>query len=746
MAVKTYFATKARFWCAVCAVLATYAIVIEIQFACGGGRPAPSFMHLHRPDLPFDEYVGGDLGIVKPGFRHAYLFFAYKHLAGIGFTEQAKAEYQPKIVQANNRVRPERGIDLWESALGRVGISRKHDWRFGRRKVPGEEWQYFLNCPDHAVRTAASTLERRAKQFGPESGEVKAWVEAQDIVFANCQDGEDIPSEARADLDPVIRADRAYQIAAAHFYAGHFTEAATRFQAIGHDSDSPWRPWGTYLAARSWIRKATLETPRDQIDDESLAKALELLDAVLDDPDQAGRHSSAEGLKRFVEARLRPAERMGELASLLLQPNPETPINPVWTDYHYLLDRGYGSGLEDDLTRWILTFPVSGKDALDRSLAHWKRTGDLPWLLAVLTKINSDHPDLNEVLDAAAAVPETSPGRLTAGYYRSVLLADLGRVQELRDELDKLLDTPLPPVSRNQFLALRMPLARSLDEFLRFAPRAAAREWPFGGDPKAPMLLDHDSLRVFNSRLPLSLLEQAAQSELIPAPIRKEIAVAAWARAGLINEPEVQRRLAPLVREQWPTLGADLDPLAADPTPLERQRTFLYTVLRHPGIRPLLRVSTHRATPIERIDNLRDNWWCGMEGTLDSLRSNREHQMLLEHRRRNPRAQSTRSLQADPTHAKPAFLNENDRAEAEREIRKLKMIESGPNYLSAQAIQWAKEAPDDPRVPEALHLAVRTTRYGCVDGETTSFSKAAFQLLHRRYPKSEWAKKTKYWF
>ena len=66
--------------------------------------------------------------------------------------------------------------------------------------------------------------------------------------------------------------------------------------------------------------------------------------------------------------------------------------------------------------------------------------------------------------------------------------------------------------------------------------------------------------------------------------------------------------------------------------------------------------------------------------------------------------------------------------------------------ISAQAIQWAKEAPDDPRVPEALHLAVRTTRYGCVDGETTSFSKAAFQLLHRRYPKSEWAKKTKYWF
>ena len=745
MAVKTYFATKARFWCAVCTVLATYAVVVEIQFACGGGRPAPSFRHLDRPDLPFGEYVGGDLGIVKPGFRHAYLFFAYRHLAGIGFTDQAKAEYQPKIVQANNRVRPERGIDLWESALGGARISRKRDWRFDRRKVPGEEWQYFLNCPDHAFRTAAATLEQRAEQFGPGSEEVKAWVQAQDIVFSNCQNGEDIPPQASADLPPVIRADRAYQIAAAHFYAGHFAEAAARFQAIGHDNDSPWRPWGTYLAARSWIRQATLETPRNHIGDESFAKAVELLDAVLDDPDQAERHASAEGLQGFVAARLRPTERMGELASLLLQPNPETPINPLWYDYHYLLDRGYGSGLEDDLTRWIRTFPASGKDALDRSLAHWKRTGDLPWLLAVLTKINSDHPDLNEVLKAAAAVPETSPGRLTAGYYRFLLLADLGRVQELRDELDKLLDTTLPAVSRNQFLALRMPLARGFEEFLRFAPRASTGEWYSGRNPKAPMLLDHDSLRVFNAGLPLTLLEQAAQSELLPEPIRKEIAIAAWARAGLIDEPEIQRRLTPLVREHWPTAAADLDALAAA-DPAERKRAFLYTVLRHPGIRPALRVSTVRRTPIEQIDGLRDNWWCGMGETLNSLRSNREHQMLAEHRRRNPNAQPTPGTQADRTVEGPAFLSATDRAEAERQIQELKTIETGPNHLSAQAIQWAREAPEDPRVPEALHHAVRTTRFGCVDEATTDFSKAAFQLLHRRYPKSEWAKKTKYWF
>jgi len=41
---------------------------------------------------------------------------------------------------------------------------------------------------------------------------------------------------------------------------------------------------------------------------------------------------------------------------------------------------------------------------------------------------------------------------------------------------------------------------------------------------------------------------------------------------------------------------------------------------------------------------------------------------------------------------------------------------------------------------------VRATRYGCTDKETVNYSKAAFDLLHKRYPNSEWTKKTPYYF
>jgi hypothetical protein len=61
-------------------------------------------------------------------------------------------------------------------------------------------------------------------------------------------------------------------------------------------------------------------------------------------------------------------------------------------------------------------------------------------------------------------------------------------------------------------------------------------------------------------------------------------------------------------------------------------------------------------------------------------------------------------------------------------------------------MDWAKTHPDDQRVPEGLYLAVRSTRYGCTNKLTTKYSKSAFDLLHQKYPQSEWAKKTKYYF
>ena len=74
---------------------------------------------------------------------------------------------------------------------------------------------------------------------------------------------------------------------------------------------------------------------------------------------------------------------------------------------------------------------------------------------------------------------------------------------------------------------------------------------------------------------------------------------------------------------------------------------------------------------------------------------------------------------------------------------RLSKLPGAPTYLGSIVIPWAKAHPSDARVPEALHLVVRATQYGDHDSDT---SKAAYDLLHSRFPKSPWTAKAPKWF
>src|SRR5439155_16020469 len=115
-----------------------------------------------------------------------------------------------------------------------------------------------------AFDNAVATLNERIKRFGAESTQVRDWIVAQDIVFSNCGAGRKIPETPQPDQDALIRADRAYQIAAANFYAGSFDEARQQFDAIAHDRNSPWHVLAAYLAARASLRKASFAQKDDE--------------------------------------------------------------------------------------------------------------------------------------------------------------------------------------------------------------------------------------------------------------------------------------------------------------------------------------------------------------------------------------------------------------------------------------------------------------------------------------------------
>ena len=62
-----------------------------------------------------------------------------------------------------------------------------------------------------------------------------------------------------------------------------------------------------------------------------------------------------------------------------------------------------------------------------------------------------------------------------------------------------------------------------------------------------------------------------------------------------------------------------------------------------------------------------------------------------------------------------------------------------------RVIRYAKDNLDDPRVPRTLHRLVFATRYACYTAPG-DISRAAYALLHKNFPNSEWAEKTPYWF
>ncbi|MEP7353234.1 MAG: hypothetical protein ABI824_08395, partial [Acidobacteriota bacterium] len=122
------------------------------------------------------------------------------------------------------------------------------------------------------------------------------------------------------------------------------------------------------------------------------------------------------------------------------------------------------------------------------------------------------------------------------------------------------------------------------------------------------------------------------------------------------------------------------------------------------------------------LSNYRDNWWCA--GSAPDYYRTPEKVPV-------PVAE---------------FLAPAIREEADAEWKQLAAVPTGPNWLGAQTLAFAEKNPNDPRIPEALYRVVRATRLGCSDRATGDFSKRAFDLLHRRYPTSEWTKKTPFWF
>jgi tetratricopeptide (TPR) repeat protein len=579
------------------------------------------------------------------------------------------------------------------------GQSRRNPWLEARNRVPGVKpvtdidayrvvktpgaYDSYLNCHDDAFQTAAATLQR-ISQRGPAA--TAEWVAAQDQVFTNCSAGPVIPASTP---DP----ERAYQVAAAKFYVGQFDAAREDFERIAADTSSPWHSLAPYLAARCRLRKG------------EYAEAVRLFERVLADPAAARWHVSARGLIEFTRAKADPAGRTRELAAAVLQPGSPTLARDAF-EYHFLLDYRTSPPREDDITDWILTLQ---QGAAPHAVERWRATRTAAWLAAALVKVSTGDAAVPELLAAAREVKPDAPAFATVRFHSARLSPGEGA----RSTAEEALRAQLPASARNLFRAVLLREARTFEEFLRYAPRTAVgAEYDVQqAKPDSSAYLDADAATMLTRGVPLARLQEAAASPLLPEAARRQLADVVFVRGVL---------------------------LAGRPATWDE----VYRLLKTPGLKPYVDTGFGRyEKDPAKIENFRDNWWC----TVHPVEDAEDDSGSFFFRMRAALPEPLKALYPSGQMS-AVFLPEAERAQAAAEWKQLAALPTAPTWLGREVMRLAEATPAEPRLPEALHLVVRAGRYGCADATTREYSRRAFQLLHRRFPGSEWARKTPYYY
>jgi hypothetical protein len=313
---------------------------------CGPSYITPLFDYEHAPENPYENFAAGKIGIIKPSQRRIVLIAAYRYLNGGGFSDaEQKALVEVWNAEFNNQ--PYEADDIsetvkkWvEKRKSVVGKEEKPPEIYVEREYGG--YDFFPNCTKNAFETAEKTLSDRIASHGSDDKDVKDWVTAQDKVFENCASGKATPDAPNDAMIEWLQKDRAYQVAAAEFYSLDYDSAKRHFAEIAQDYNSPWQETAEYLVGRTLIRQASLS--KDKVKQQLIyTEAEQNLSNVA--AKSAKFSDSAEKMLGLIKYRLRPQERIRELAQTLATQG-DNNFRQDLIDYNWLIDKFEKESLE----------------------------------------------------------------------------------------------------------------------------------------------------------------------------------------------------------------------------------------------------------------------------------------------------------------------------------------------------------------------------------------------------------------
>lgn len=676
-------------------------------------------------------------------------------------------------------------------------------WLAARAKAPGvtaiayidtersgPDYTTIPTCFDEAFDTAAATLSDRAAKHGVGSPAVKAWIDAQDAVFAACSARvEGLPPEP-ADAPVWLKQDRAYQAAAQALYNQDYDVAAEGFAAIARDVASPWRPSAPYLRTRSLVRAALVRrTPRD------FAVARRALKELSATPEGTFGRGEAAKLERALLYREDPVALFRILDRELAAQEPDPDIAVAFRDYTTLSAKGVGYA---EVLDWIATLravptdaeyaaapETAGETARTRALAHavdrWRNRKDPAWLLAALSLANAGDKASADLTDAARAIKADSPAYASAQYHLGRLTLAETDAAVSRARLDALLKRDLSVSDRNIFTAQRAQVAADASDFVPFALRAricaesggrdncAVEHWrrdsyqPGGiydqADTAGRVGFGEDA-RAIIDRLPLVARVELSRDPRLAAPLRLDVTLTNYARALALGDEAVVSDTARALETLLPQMAEDFRRIRSAAAGPQRRFAELMILAKIPGLRLDLVDYTRPEGTVAQFQQYWTNWIFLPQGkpaapeppplTLYQAAGDVEFEG-------GDAASDLTCLGECGRGAAPLRLPNfaaagAAQANAERGyFYRGKRTDTGepaplpPGAVAAwdEMLQFARANPNHPQVPEALYWLVRVGRWG---GSHERSGKRAFELLHSRYPKSAWASRSPYYY
>ncbi|HEY9127879.1 MAG TPA: hypothetical protein VIM62_12165, partial [Acidobacteriaceae bacterium] len=469
--------------------------------------------------------------------------------------------------------------------------------------------------------------------------------------------------------------------------------------------------------------------------------------------------------------RTEPEKRAQEICAALAGPHTDPDFALDLADLNFLLIKHPDLKSDAPLLIWIAAW--RGKTPTNTSLDLWRSTHGLPWLITALADAKPTDASAPDLLAAAEKIEPASPAYETVLYHRIRLLMGRNKAEQARILLDHQIalmpaddkDPNYTHSDRNAFLRERFAVARDFHELLQFAPRrdlaansgaayASIGECVQQHGQQAntancpanqhPPEFDNDAVLVLNQRTPMPLLIEAATSSALPENLQREVALAAWTRSVLLDDQASAQKLAPLLPKDL-----KVTPQTAAGFPA------ILALLRNPGLRPLVEPGVSRLDSYATLDDFRDNWWCLPSPPDTSDKSDAAAQPNGPYLAAVPSPSPDQpALSLERPLPEPTIFSSDEQKAAASQYSALRRLPSASFFLGRRVLDYAKANPTNPDVPEALHLTVRATRYGCDAYQQTpqaiqdhkALSKAAFQLLHSRYPSSPWTAKTPYYY